>query len=106
MAQGFTSASTQCSILYTFSSTVSGGTAFTLSDSAGNVLVTFAPEKSYQSVVVSVPEMVLGETYTLTAGSQTASVTLTSVATSSGAGGGMGGGMGGDPGGGMGPGRR
>lgn len=113
MAQGFTSASTQCSILYTFSSTVGGGTAFTLSDSADNVLVTFAPEKSYQSVVVSVPEMVLGETYTLTAGSQTASVTLTSVATSGGAGGmggdpggGMGGGMGGDPGGGMGPGRR
>ncbi len=108
MAQGFSASSTQCSILYNFSSTVSGGSAFTLADGSGKVLVTFAPEKSYQSVVVSCPEMTLGETYTLTAGSQSITVTLSSVATSGGSGAGMGGGMGpgGMGGGGMGPGGR
>lgn len=99
MAQGFSASSTQCSILYSFPATEEGGSAFLLSDSSGQVLLSFAPEKSYQSVVVSTPDLVLGETYTLTAGSQTASVTLTSVAVSGGNGGGMGpGGM--EPGGG------
>ncbi len=46
----------------------SAGTTVTISDSEGNVLVTFTPELSFNVVIVSSPEIVSGETYTITAG--------------------------------------
>lgn len=99
MAQGFSTSSTQCSILYGFSSTFPAGTAVTLTDSQGNTLATYSPPKSYQSIVISCPQMTQGETYTLSAGSQSQSITLSSIVTAQGTsgmgGGGMGGGMGG-----------
>ena len=99
MAQGFSASSTQCSILYGFSSTFPAGTAVTLTDSQGNTLATYSPPKSYQSIVISCPQMAQGETYTLSAGSQSQSITLSSIVTTQGTsgmgGGGMGGGMGG-----------
>ena len=60
------------------------------------MLATYTPPKAYQCVIVSCPEMTQGETYTLTAGEQSASLTLSAVVTSNG---GLGGGMGGDRGG-------
>lgn len=94
MAQGFSDSSTQYSILNSFSATLSSSDAITLKDSSGKVLATYTPAKSYNSVVVSCPDMKKGETYTLSAGSQSESLTLSSVVTSNGSGG-MGGGMGG-----------
>lgn len=93
MAMGFTSGSTQGSILCNFPSSVAAGTEFALKDSAGNTLVSYTPQKAYQSVAVSCPAMKQGESYTLSAGSQTAEVTLSELATTYGQGG-----MGGMPG--------
>lgn len=77
MAQNFGSSSTQGSILLTASS-VTGG-IITLTDADGNVLVEYTPEKNYNCVVVSCPELTEGNTYTLSLGGETQTVTLTSL---------------------------
>ena len=126
MAQGFDSSSSQASLTYTYASAQSAGTRITLTDASGGVIVTYAPEKAYQSVVLSAPGLTQGQTYTLysggsvadgalSGGTEQASITLSGMVTSSGSGsGGMGGwsngggmgGMGGDTGGGGGGRRR
>jgi hypothetical protein len=76
-------------------------------DSEGNVLISFTPEKSYQSVVFSSPDLADG-TYTVTAGDMSETVEISSICTSNsttmgmGGGGGFGGGNGGGKGGGFG----
>ena len=102
MAENFDSNSTQPSMLVNFSGTLAAGTEITVTDSSGKLLVSFTPEKSYQCAVISTPEVEVGETYTVTAGGQSQSVSFSSViyGASSGMGGfggGMGGGMGGGP---------
>lgn len=77
MAQNFGSSSTQGSILLTASS-VTGG-IITLTDADGNVLVEYTPEKNYNCVVVSCPELTEGGAYTLSLGGETQTVTLTSL---------------------------
>lgn len=63
-----------------------------LQDASGNLLVSYAPEKSYSSVVISCPDIQKGETYTVTAGGESTSVTMTELIYGSGSGfGGMGG---------------
>lgn len=89
MAQNFGSSSTQGSILLTASS-VAGG-IITLTDADGNVLVEYTPEKNYNCVVVSCPELTEGNTYTLSLGGETQTVTLTSLIYGSSGFGGMGG---------------
>ena len=98
MAENFGSSSTQGVILYNLSSAQSGGTTVTLSDDSGKVLASYTPEKSYQSVVVSAPGMESGGTYTLTCGSVSETITLSSAVWSNGGQGGMMGGPGGMPG--------
>ena len=68
MASGFDDSSTQCSILYQFSTALSAGDTVTLTDADGKVLAEYTPAKQYQSVVVSAPGMAQGQTYTLSAG--------------------------------------
>ncbi|WKY46573.1 carbohydrate-binding domain-containing protein [Eubacteriaceae bacterium ES3] len=92
MAQSFSESSTQYSLLYNFASSTTG--EIKLTDSSGNVLASFTPDKTYQSVVISTPELSDGQTYTLSAGSQSAEITLSGIVTSNGQTG-MGGGMGG-----------
>lgn len=67
MAQGFTSAENQGAILCSFQSQ-SGGTSFALCDSSGKAVVSFTPEKAYQSAVVTAPKIQASNTYTLVAG--------------------------------------
>ena len=93
MAQNFGSSSTQGSILLTASS-VTGG-IITLTDADGNVLVEYTPEKNYNCVVVSCPELTEGGAYTLSLGGETQTVTLTSLIYGSSGFGGMGGFVGG-----------
>ena len=102
MDQSFTSGSTQAALL-----TYMNGSAGTLTvtDAAGNVVITAELEKSWQSLVISSPDLTVGSSYTLRSGSVTATANLTSQLTGSAQGmGGFGGGMGGF-GGGMGGGR-
>ena len=54
---------------------VSEGTEVSLLDSDGNTVITYTPQLSYQVVIVSSPDLVTGETYTVTAGSASGEVT-------------------------------
>ena len=75
MAQNFGDGSTQGVMLLTFD-TQEGGTALTLTDADGSELFTWAPEKSYGSVLISTPEIAQGSSYTLTAGAAAVDVTM------------------------------
>ena len=70
MAQSPSSSSTQNSInVFT---TVDANNLISVKDSSGNEVVTFAPSKSSQSIVISSPNIKTGETYTVyTGGSST-----------------------------------
>lgn len=96
MEVGFDESSTQYNVLHNLSSSAAAGTEFTVADADGNVLISYTPDKSYQSVVFSCPELAEG-TYTVTAGDITETVEISSICTSNstGMGGGFGGGRGG-----------
>ena len=94
MAQNFDSSSTQCSLLYNFDETFESGTTVTLTDANGKVLFTAEMAKSFSSVVISTPDMQVGETYTLTCGETSVEAELTDTITALGSGG-FGGGPGG-----------
>ena len=94
MAMNFRAAENQCSLLHIFSAPLSAGTEIRLTDAEGKLLVSFTPEKTCQSVVISCPEFRLGESYTLSAGGETVEVTPDSMICGTGTGfmpGGMGG---------------
>ena len=78
MTQSFSSDSTQCSYMLTLSSNTSGTTTVTLTDADGKVLLSHETSKSYNSIIVSCPELEVGSTYTLTAGDTNRSITPTS----------------------------
>jgi hypothetical protein len=92
MAQGFSDSSTQYSLLNNLTSTVAAGTEAALVDADGNVIISVTPQKQYQSVLISTPDLLKDETYTLTCGDQTAEITLSGIATSNGQSSGFGGG--------------
>lgn len=91
MTENFGSTSTQCAFLVTMNSFGAGET-ITITDSQGNVLYTGVTVKSANSVVFSSADLVVGETYTVTIGSNSATVTQSStvVWNSNGFGGGFG----------------
>lgn len=77
MTENFGSTSTQCAFLVTMNSFGAGET-ITITDSQGNVLYTGVTVKSANSVVFSSADLVVGETYTVTIGSISATVTQSS----------------------------
>lgn len=91
MTENFGSTSTQCAFLVTMNSFGAGET-ITITDSQGNVLYTGLTVKSANSVVFSSADLTVGETYTVTIGSNSATVTQSStvVGNSNGFGGGFG----------------
>ena len=113
MAQAPDTTSTQYALAHTFAATQAAGTLVHIETKDGKEVLTFAPTKTFQSIVISSPELKNGVTYVVysggsstgavtdslyaggkyTAGTQVASYTLTSVIT--GATGGMRGGPGG-----------
>lgn len=115
MAQGFSESSSQPSFMYTLDSTAKAGDSIAVTDSSGEVIISFMPSKQYNSIVVSSPKLSLGSSYTVTiggtvtdcdengytdsgkvsGGENSFSVEISSVATSYGSSGGMGGAMGG-----------
>ena len=54
--------------MVTLPSAQQGGTPFSLFNAAGEALVTYAPTRAYQSIVVSSPAIAIGQTYTILAG--------------------------------------
>ena len=98
MAMNFGNTSTQGSIL---TNEVKGeaGTEIVLKDAVGTILVSYTAEKSFGSVVISCPELVVGGTYILSVGNDKTEIVMDSLIYGSGSGmggfGGMGGGRGG-----------
>ncbi len=84
MAQSFSETSTQASLLYNLTASCAAGTEIKLTDASGKTVVTYTPDKTYQSVVISSPDLAQGSTYTLTCGSQTVEIPLTGMVTSNG----------------------
>lgn len=68
MNQAPSDSSPQNSIVMTFPQEQAANSAFTLTDSAGGILAAFAPQKSYQTVVISTPDLQSGQSYTINTG--------------------------------------
>ena len=79
MAINFGSGSTQGSILYFLPSNQPAGTVISLSDAVGNELIRHTSAKAFQAVTVSCPEITAGKTYTLTVGSSSYEIEMTSL---------------------------
>lgn len=84
MAQGFSEASTQYSILQNLSGVQEAKSAVTLTAEAGTVLASWEPVKKYSSVVISCSAMKQDGTYVLAAGTESAELVLKSPVTSNG----------------------
>ncbi len=91
MAEGFSSASTQCAVLYNPGSAAQAGTLFRVMNSAGEEILSYAPECSFSSVAFSTPALTVGETYTVICGESSAELTIDSTAVLAGSSGGAGG---------------
>ncbi|WP_405154412.1 carbohydrate-binding domain-containing protein [Paenibacillus sp. FSL K6-0108] len=68
MAQATSEASTQNTIAMTFPETQKAGTLVHVEDSEGNSILTFAPAKDYQNVVVSSPDLKKDGSYVIYSG--------------------------------------
>ena len=84
MAEEFSEYCTQCAVLYNIGSTVEAGTLFRLLDQEGEEIISYTPECSYSSVSFSLPEMTVGETYTVVCGENSSELTMDSTAVSAG----------------------
>ncbi|MDF2721598.1 MAG: carbohydrate-binding protein, partial [Paenibacillus sp.] len=72
MAQAPSEDSAQRAILMTFPSAMNAGILVTLTDSAGAAIATFAPAKTFRTIVFSSPSLKAGETYTISTGGTSA----------------------------------
>ncbi len=68
MAQAPQETSTQNCLMVYYSSAQAVGTLVNLSDEKGNAILTFAPAKDYQCIVISSSDLEQGETYILSSG--------------------------------------
>lgn len=84
MAQSFSTSSLQGSIMYNLSANQEASTPITLTDASGNVLMTYTPDQTFQSIMLSTKGMTQGETYTLTVGEITETITLEEITYSNG----------------------
>ena len=89
MATNFTKAS-QGSILLT-TGNQSKGSEITVTDASGKLITNVTADCSYQSILISSPDLVKGNTYTVTAGNYSETVTLSDYIYGSGSGFGPGG---------------
>ena len=79
MAQAPSGESTQYAVLMDYDTVQQAGTLVHLEDSAGNDILTFAPAKEYQSLLLCSPTLQEGETYTLYAGGEATGSTVDGV---------------------------
>lgn len=75
MEQNVSTADSQISVLADFQESQRAGTEVILKDSEGNVLYQGTGEKEFRTVVLSVPEMTVGNAYTIEAGETVISFT-------------------------------
>ena len=82
MAESFDSASSQPSILYNISSGVSAGTVISLYSADDELLLTDTIPYAFSSVVISCPEMTVGNSYRIEIGESEESITLSEITAS------------------------
>jgi hypothetical protein len=70
MASAPSGGSTQRSVMMTFSAAQAAGTTVQLKDADGNVALSVSPTKTFQTIVLSAPDLKEGGSYTLVAGNQ------------------------------------
>lgn len=90
MAQNFSASSTQ-GVIFSTCSTQSAGTKITLKNSSGNIILSHTADQDFSCVILSDASIKKGETYTLTIGSSSSTISMTDTVYGSGSG--MGGGM-------------
>ena len=67
MASGFSSAENQGAMFLSFSSQ-KGGSAIAVVDKSGKVILSFTPNKAYQTAVITSPDIQVGESYDIVLG--------------------------------------
>ena len=77
MAENFAAVSEQCSVLFHLEEIAEGGTELRLLDSEGRELLCYTPGQDYDAVLISCPSLLEGGSFTLYAGDEKCSVTLT-----------------------------
>lgn len=77
MAENFGESSGQCAMLVNAQSMQAAGSTVALKDDSGEVLMSCVAEKTYNSVVLSCPEIQVGRTYMVVMGDETAEVEMT-----------------------------
>ncbi len=82
MAEGFSSTSTQASILYNTSTDADEGTTLALKDGEGNVLLSWEVPCSFSSALISCPEMQVGNSYQVVIGDSSEEITIEEISTS------------------------
>jgi len=76
MTQAPSTSSSQYSVIIRFTASQSAKSIVHIQDSDGNDVLTFAPARTYQSIILSSPKLIKGNTYTIyTGGSSTGTVT-------------------------------
>ena len=75
MAEMFSDASEQCSVLYAFEEAYAGGTEVRICDSTGRFLLSFVPENLFDCVIFSCEALRVGESYTISVGGDSFVVT-------------------------------
>ncbi|MBQ1922907.1 MAG: carbohydrate-binding domain-containing protein [Lachnospiraceae bacterium] len=84
MAEAFDESSAQCAVLLSLSEETEAGSLFDLLSEDGTSLLSWEVPYGFTSVSFSCPEMEKGESYTVLAGDQEESVTLTAMSTAAG----------------------
>ena len=76
MFESFDSSSTQNFINVFYSTAVSGGTEVKVTDKSGNVVLSYTPTNDFTAVILSSDKLVTGETYIISAGSNSEEITI------------------------------
>ena len=82
MAEGFSSTSTQASILYNTSTVADEVTTLALEDEEGNILLSWDVPCSFSSALISCPEMQVGNSYQVVIGDSSEEITIEEISTS------------------------
>ena len=77
MGENFTSA--EQGLITVSTGSQQAGSTVTLKDASGNVIAEVTPERDYSAVYISTDAMTQGETYNLTAGTYSESITLSDI---------------------------
>lgn len=95
MMQTFSESSQQRMLMVYYDQSQEGGTEVSLKPEQGEAVFSWSPEKRFECILISVPELADGETYELTTGSESQKITVDGILTQAGERSGRAGGRGG-----------